>query len=806
MLENQKLNLKQIIDLAFKVTLVESTKDVVPLPQLTATQKVHVGTMSANDRKNFVEKRRGNTREFLREEIEFLRNVKLPDYYAEKIFEYLQDPTKEILDSRGLETPKEHFNLRFLAILYFLANEVETAQGIYKIHTKLNRIVPENKSVYEFIKRQVNPNLAQPLHDLFYKLEPVKNKDNRFVDQLGWYTFFNRYECGAALKYIAVMRKLERGGKAPASIEEANAILLKCSYGGTAEIESFKDSPDGVTKESLLEYTDFCATNLVPESVYHKGLSMLIAKPTYTRNGTLVLSKIPNIEIDGIEVGLLGYKLRVLAKRDWRTLLMGYFTNCCQSIENDGGDCAEQAFTNQNAGIVVIERGNKIVAQSFVWNGEERNGKKTFVFDSWERLGAGQNFLCVPFYTKMAKILKTQHGYGTVAIGMGGNGKDVVTQIYKKLGNPISYIQRSSPSPDSREQVEICGNEVMSGVIAKKGGVKRQNNWQWQIEIAEYRIVIGRDTDKIKAMQEMGRKIAPLYDNKSFEVRLQRCLKVLKALSDHNPAKIRLTEKLNKSPLTIEALSILINPIIEESVAKYGVGYAGGSIFKLFLSQLCEGITFENSEENPLNVYERLDKKEGNNPYWYDSEILPFFEDLTRDNDPFWMHEVGNKQWNLLHYAINARKDELVSMILSVTINKQALIMAKSCHGLHSITWAMYQGSYKILDELLSTEGIDKEEIFSPDFTLLRNPKIMDHAVSVNDLQAIEILNKHKPTERRDNNIYQVLSTLSIQPPKSYISSAYVCTWQAFEFISNICMGRELRCYLEENNAQGRSL
>lgn len=73
--------------------------------------------------------------------------------------------------------------------------------------------------------------------------------------------------------------------------------------------------------------------------------------------------------------------MHMLKADDYRNFLVGYDTFCCQRWDDAGETCVYKYTTDPFAACVVIERGDKIVAQGFVWTDELND---TFVFDNVE--------------------------------------------------------------------------------------------------------------------------------------------------------------------------------------------------------------------------------------------------------------------------------------------------------------------------------------------------------------------------------------------------------------------------------------
>ena len=74
-------------------------------------------------------------------------------------------------------------------------------------------------------------------------------------------------------------------------------------------------------------------------------------------------------------------KMYMLPATDYRNFTVGYDTHCCQHYNGAGETCVYKLTSDPYAGVVVIERKGKILAQGFVWTDESNN---TLVFDNVE--------------------------------------------------------------------------------------------------------------------------------------------------------------------------------------------------------------------------------------------------------------------------------------------------------------------------------------------------------------------------------------------------------------------------------------
>lgn len=129
-------------------------------------------------------------------------------------------------------------------------------------------------------------------------------------------------------------------------------------------------------------------------------------------------------------------KMYMLKADDYRNFLVGYDTHCCQHLGDAGESCVYKYTTDPFAACVVIERGDKIVAQGFVWTDES---KDTFVFDNVELDNDRDVQQFSDLFAAYAKALP----YENVHVGTGYNqgmngwgmkvGQDKKNQIFAKM-------------------------------------------------------------------------------------------------------------------------------------------------------------------------------------------------------------------------------------------------------------------------------------------------------------------------------------------------------------------------------------
>lgn len=149
-------------------------------------------------------------------------------------------------------------------------------------------------------------------------------------------------------------------------------------------------------------------------------------------------TNIPDISVDGGEIGYPGYYFMKLPATDSRAAILGCMTHCCQSIHAEGRPYVLFGLQSPNAGFYVLCKGNvkhpsandTICAQSFVWrahgclNNDVPRNVESFVFDSIEYLpsynDASSLTMIKAFYDALAHKMVELTPVEFVGVGDGG--------------------------------------------------------------------------------------------------------------------------------------------------------------------------------------------------------------------------------------------------------------------------------------------------------------------------------------------------------------------------------------------------
>jgi len=133
-----------------------------------------------------------------------------------------------------------------------------------------------------------------------------------------------------------------------------------------------------------------------------------------------------NCVIPHVEGNIGKYKYELLRKDNKLGLLLGYATDCCQTIGDNGEICMKIGYIEEESTFFAVTRGNTIMAQSWVWEKTipQENGpdKRVICFDSVEVLGRDleKSKSVLKAYKDVANTLVNDHGYDLVYCAIDG--------------------------------------------------------------------------------------------------------------------------------------------------------------------------------------------------------------------------------------------------------------------------------------------------------------------------------------------------------------------------------------------------
>lgn len=172
-------------------------------------------------------------------------------------------------------------------------------------------------------------------------------------------------------------------------------------------------------------------------------------------------SNIPNIFIDGEEIGYPGFYIEKLKSTDPKCAILGKLTSCCQSLDSAGSACAIHGITSTNGGFYVLRQkkypkadpNDPIVAQSWAWLKDNN-----LVLDSIESQMdfRRKNVVIISdFFIYLANKLVTEHKIEKVNVGQGATPSS------------LSILNSDSISPghysgyrDSHQQFTLANSQA----------------------------------------------------------------------------------------------------------------------------------------------------------------------------------------------------------------------------------------------------------------------------------------------------------------------------------------------------------
>ena len=213
-------------------------------------------------------------------------------------------------------------------------------------------------------------------------------------------------------RYVPLIKNLkllkeELGGRLPVSFEEAQRLAKAFRYQGIISPAVAKACAEvGISQGEFQKVQKFYLRELEKGRPTHEGLPIEAS------------------------VEMEGYKMRFLPRGDIRGLLLGEYTNCCQSLHSAGGTCAMSGFTDPDKGFVIVEKDCVIIAQSWVW----KSKNNSLIFDSVESKGLEEERLNKVANLYLAFSRHINDGCGLInGVYIGKTGYGITKKIRKLL-------------------------------------------------------------------------------------------------------------------------------------------------------------------------------------------------------------------------------------------------------------------------------------------------------------------------------------------------------------------------------------
>lgn len=171
--------------------------------------------------------------------------------------------------------------------------------------------------------------------------------------------------------------------------------------------------------------------------------------------------------------------MRMLAPDDYKNFTIGIDTHCCQRYGDAGESCVYKYTSDPFAAGVVIERGDKVVAQAFVWVDVMTD---TFVFDNVELANDREVQQFTGLFASYAKALPYKNVHIGTGYNQGMNGWGQKVLFDKK--NPITATMPTTV--DGRTDITSWGNgNCYSDYHTNGGSIARVIKHMGQLKINE---------------------------------------------------------------------------------------------------------------------------------------------------------------------------------------------------------------------------------------------------------------------------------------------------------------------------------
>lgn len=218
--------------------------------------------------------------------------------------------------------------------------------------------------IFQHISQQVHACLTQfdikltrPFHDAFM-VKLNLSAAHTIADRIGWRHLIQQLGI-KAFKYFndaerleQEIEKIEGVRRAPSNTEEAKNIMARSRYDRAHED---------------LEFAALCEQYNVDQPTFNACLDYIQAPPGWPKK---IEDTLPCDRIQG-EGAAEGYTWVKLPPHDKRALILGYITNCCQSIGGHSQSCVKDGVSLKNNGFYILLKQNKshfkVIGQSYAW-------------------------------------------------------------------------------------------------------------------------------------------------------------------------------------------------------------------------------------------------------------------------------------------------------------------------------------------------------------------------------------------------------------------------------------------------------
>jgi len=272
-------------------------------------------------------------------------------------------------------------------------------------------------SIQRFIRQFNFSTVSHPVHDVLIKDIPINDS---IIDLSLWRQLIAKHG-PKAISYFQIAPEINKYlNKNPSTFDEVKNTALKLRY---------------QRYDEYIELAELCHLHHVTEELFNKCLE---TEPIRKKKDNL-----PDVVIDGNELGHPGYFLVKLPLNDPRVYIIGHITQCCMYVGGNAQRVIYDAITKESCGIYVLLKSNHavnygkpfleksnsaspptinykdftIVGCGYTWLSKQGN----LTFDSWENLRPeSENPVIVAMLKRFGEIVTQQTNIERITIGVGG--------------------------------------------------------------------------------------------------------------------------------------------------------------------------------------------------------------------------------------------------------------------------------------------------------------------------------------------------------------------------------------------------
>lgn len=217
--------------------------------------------------------------------------------------------------------------------------------------------------IEKFIKTHNVTSFTKPVHDMLVNAIPINSTN---INLSAW------------RKLI-----LKHGMEPIKLFQMANDLNAHIEINQSTTLAQIKKAVSKIHFTRFDEYPELailCRENKVREEVFNHCLGI----EKHRKNSDLL----PNLVIDGSELGHEGYHLVKLPINDPRTYILGKLTDCCQSVGDNSERCVIDGLTRQNNAFYVLLKDKKPKGED-----KKLDPDKQINYDRYEIVGTGYAWL-----------------------------------------------------------------------------------------------------------------------------------------------------------------------------------------------------------------------------------------------------------------------------------------------------------------------------------------------------------------------------------------------------------------------------